>query len=1046
MKEFRCLYIAISLAVALGAITMTLAWVQPAVARVEAAESSEPLSPSYSALDANRAAPSIASLNPSASSAEISFGNNLADAPYGVSPTLDGQIEPGEYAGAYKLTFPTYGGVAEAFIIQDVLTLYIAIDSPDSAPYAQTGGGGGPAFQVFLDTLNDKASTPQTDDYRLTLSKDNDRIESQGNSIGWSAKTTDLWSAAFTTSSAGWQSEFGISLTKLGISHSGPMTIGLSLAEVWTLSWPYDWGWPGGWSYSNPSTWGTLISSSEWGTMYWKPGPWLDYAPSGMPDFDQRQDEIKWPYVSGPTAAANSLWWFDSKYETRPTGPEGTPNTLPISDTYTLLKPFDTWDDHDPSNVAPLINDLADKYFNSDETGTDIVEMYDGLQAYLRSHDLWDDYIVSLVKMPDFSWIAEETMRSEDVILLLGFWQQLPTQEWVRIGGHYVTVAGVDPTQNQIAFSDSLLDQAEVSGIGRVLSGTLITHSPLPGHSATVHNDAGNISHDLYAVLPGSPGPGGTWWVPEYEPPLEILKAEPGLNPNPDWIEEPLPYNDTLDVHTEIEYALTVSPFDWKSSGRWVADDSVPIYAERFDPYLDFAPSGMPDFDQRQDNWQASGQWSFCGPAAVANSLWWFDSKFELAGAAPPTILDHLQLVEAYDPTWDDHDPQNADSASSSWPPSGGPPVPAREGELIEDLALYFQTDQLSAGTLITDAYTGIQGYLSDRDLLEHFSVSKVQAPSFWWAAEEVERSEDVILLLGFYALDERVGGHYINLAGVNKQGGYVAFSDPYWDNAETTLWPYSFSGTPNLTGRVGSDGEQFSGGSGLLPLFEHTPLPHPSNHILHNDSANVSHDIYQAIPISDKAASWGVANYVTTAGEIVNFTGLNGGGIYPGSEIPVETHVEWALAVSPLTDVSITKRAEPAHPMPGDWITYTLAFSNANILPAEDVVVSDPLPSLLTNPSWDSWLSNGGGAALRGGDPNYAWDIDDLGWGESGLITITAQIDPAAAEIMFTNSTTITTSGGEADLMQSLPNSDAVTIPIGWNLFLPIIKGPSSP
>jgi len=43
--------------------------------------------------------------------------------------------------------------------------------------------------------------------------------------------------------------------------------------------------------------------------------------------------------------------------------------------------------------------------------------------------------------------------------------------------------------------------------------------------------------------------------------------------------------------------------------------------------YPDYAPSGMPDFDQRQGGtyqWQdpAGGQWSHCGPVAVANSLW----------------------------------------------------------------------------------------------------------------------------------------------------------------------------------------------------------------------------------------------------------------------------------------------------------------------------------------------------------------------------------------------------------------------------------------
>jgi len=42
--------------------------------------------------------------------------------------------------------------------------------------------------------------------------------------------------------------------------------------------------------------------------------------------------------------------------------------------------------------------------------------------------------------------------------------------------------------------------------------------------------------------------------------------------------------------------------------------------------FTDYAPSGMPDFDQRQDAWwppwDPSFNWSWCAPTAVANSLW----------------------------------------------------------------------------------------------------------------------------------------------------------------------------------------------------------------------------------------------------------------------------------------------------------------------------------------------------------------------------------------------------------------------------------------
>ena len=70
--------------------------------------------------------------------------------------------------------------------------------------------------------------------------------------------------------------------------------------------------------------------------------------------------------------------------------------------------------------------------------------------------------------------------------------------------------------------------------------------------------------------------------------------------------------------------------------------------------WRDYAPSGVPDFDQKQDKWGvgvlgAPGwRWTYCGPVAMANSLWWFDSKFEPNPVPPPAINDGYPLVKAY--------------------------------------------------------------------------------------------------------------------------------------------------------------------------------------------------------------------------------------------------------------------------------------------------------------------------------------------------------------------------------------------------------------
>ena len=207
---------------------------------------------------------------------------------------------------------------------------------------------------------------------------------------------------------------------------------------------------------------------------YFKANGWTDYAPSGVPDFDQKQAGStngwtdgtgNWSFC-GPVAVANSLWWFDSKQEQEflPTPPQ-TPPPSPNNDHYYLITSYDAWppaeDDHDPPNVGGmgrpgLVDDLA-WYMDTDglrdptlppHEGTEVHDMSYGLQWYLyggnpawlqppynppvgpqppfgeRFVSYYDDYHVQLVKMPPWEWVVEEVERSEDVVLLLGFWQQ----------------------------------------------------------------------------------------------------------------------------------------------------------------------------------------------------------------------------------------------------------------------------------------------------------------------------------------------------------------------------------------------------------------------------------------------------------------------------------------------------------------------------------------------------------------------------------------------------------------------------------------------
>jgi hypothetical protein len=196
--------------------------------------------------------------------------------------------------------------------------------------------------------------------------------------------------------------------------------------------------------------------------------------------------------------------------------------------------------------------------------------------------------------------------------------------------------------------------------------------------------------------------------------------------------------------------------------------------------YANYAPQGMPDFNQTQDTWKSIvdggngiantaaigddiqvvpvggavspgavvvapgpncalntnpagddvSKWAFCGPVAVANCFWWFDSKFDDPTGYPGDGVDGYALVQKYGVS-DDHLKTNV------------PP-------LIQDLAIKMNTTTKGT-TNITDMKNAIQTWLINKGLSPVFTVNKYNAPNFSFIEDEIERCQDVILLLGFY-------------------------------------------------------------------------------------------------------------------------------------------------------------------------------------------------------------------------------------------------------------------------------------------------------
>jgi len=345
----------------------------------------------------------------------------------------------------------------------------------------------------------------------------------------------------------------------------------------------------------------------------WK-SEWPDYAPSGMPDFSQ--DHATFPMAPlggttfcGPTAVANCFSWFDSKFEGVCSG--GTPGDG--LDRHGLVTDYGVGDDHSVLNVEPLIWDLA-ACMQTDATGpgTLFSFMEACIDDWLTVRDLQWGYELTSAPGPTFDLIGCEVERSENVILLLGFWWWNGAQ-WVRCGGHYVTAAGVHivrdpgpdglPGDAQIdddldgvideldelcpcgpmgtveygddlcagpgsllAISDPGLNNAEapVLGPGQIRGLSHGDHAPAVTPPPD-HDDAANLSHDLYTVAPSTTGVSSTAiWGYGMELPAELVPCEQILR----WcgqnqFEEGSPMLECGPgdlVSVEIEAALFLSP------------------------------------------------------------------------------------------------------------------------------------------------------------------------------------------------------------------------------------------------------------------------------------------------------------------------------------------------------------------------------------------------------------------------------------------------------------------------------------------------------
>ncbi len=632
----------------------------------------------------------------------------------------------------------------------------------------------------------------------------------------------------------------------------------------------------------------------------------------------------RWTWC-GPTAVADSLWWWDSHID------GGTNPPPAVEDHFPLVQNYGPWDDHDPKNVVPFVEDLA-SLMNTDvgTTGTNVFDMQAGVRLYLEEKGLnmsfyertwWDCNLT-------FENLYKELYKCEDVILLLGFYQEIDPYEgtYVRVGGHYVTLAGMGndtATGDQwVKLSDPFIDYAELMG-WNYSPYVPIDHAA--GHDSTVHNNASLVSHDPYKIastptfLYGVNPDLGHFMIEDY--PWDTLLHEGGLAAQGGEVDSgPIA---EMPMYAVVEYAVVFSPTQYDK----------PSYPE-------YAPSGVPDFDQHQDLWQnpITMKWSYCGPVALANSLWYFDSKFD-NGTEP----DGFPLVQNYGP-WDDHDPQNV--------------VP-----LINELAWLADTDGwrtgiIHNGTYVSDLQNATRWYLELKGLNDTF-YERTWYCNFTFAdvEYEVEQCQDVLLLLGFYELQSggwvRLGGHYVTISGVNASGE-IKFSDPTLDNAE-------------------------AGGRGqVLPLMH---PPHPGDPTVHNNASYVSHDYYTVAPSSPVPGThWGIEDY-PAYDVFYDVNGCNESDYYEGGLL--FTAVEYAVVICPLLHGPIANFTESTHTAD---VNEVIDFNASGSLPGFNGVASVPI----ANYTWD--FGDGNTTTVTGPTITHYYTTNG---NYTVTLTVTTQDDP---------------------------------------------------
>jgi hypothetical protein len=785
-------------------------------------------------------------------------------------------------------------------------------------------------------------------------------------------------------------------------------------------------------------------------SWYIKP-PYPDYAQSGMPDFDERQNNWYWRYWAYPDAVAvwqhyddqyqdwdiyysiytdPNIWWTLGAAYARPIVQDwpghGSEQFIPGHDMqpaiswyssnyaicvwqhqtgdsnigwdiwYSRFIPNVGWTTPGPIVPQGLSSDDTDPAIAFDANGYAVCVWVHGLSTKVIYYSVWDPTALSWVGpnaiLKAVAWPGKAAMPEIDVDSnhnVVTIWTD--TAQGAGTEQVYFSWAAFSPPPPLVWTPPAVIPGCPLGvnwqkGISPDTSGNNLMDWGLPAPSSpgveplffanfvpaawippttpfTVPNTNGehpDLAYDFnnkaiavysqtstgqiyYSFWNGTWHPNGGKFAATANAGMDQWPAVAFIKNNKAvlvWNAYPEPYSESVN-RSEIYYSVYTPTYptdSWTQAKKIYEPNNPGLFLWGHDYYVDIAsptgsattPVSVPPATPRPMD--ADIYWTWCAPLAVANSIWWFDSKYEPNAVTPPTISDGFPLVKSYNSSvWDDHDPRNVKP-------------------FVEHLAYLMDTDGMRTklwhdGTTVWDMQAGITQYLSwsgvnplgDVDgngIVDMKDVGIVAAawgsqpgdanwtmsadiwpetvtgpytadnvidqndlnlvtqnfgktglfyehttglyPDFQYIEGEVERCQDVVLCLGFYdQYGDRQGGHFVTVAGVNSTEYQLLISNPIRDDFEAGFTP------------------------GRSPVFH----LHPHDSTVHDNASLVSQDAYF---VFYTGAYWTLYNYFL-------YTPTPGW----------EARIEYAVITSPyIRNIAVTDVEAPTIVNRGDTVS----------------------------------------------------------------------------------------------------------------------------